>query len=281
MKTQYIPDLRIKTGILLFALLCPGLVFCQTRSGQVLSSETKSGIAYVNVGIIGKNIGTVTNEYGNFTITLDKINNTDSLRFSMIGYESKSFLVSQFKEDSIKDVYLVPRSYYLTEVKVFSHRTHEIRLGTPVLSDALKSGFESNDLGSEMGIKVNARKQVVLKEININVATCTFDSVVYRINIYQVVNKTEYKNILIEPIYISFSKDKIDKVITLNLRKYSILIEGEVLISLELFKDLGEGRLLFHTQYFTGITYHRKTSQGKWTEAPGAIGMYLYGQTTK
>jgi len=280
-KTQYIPGLRIKTGILLFALLCPGLVFCQTRSGQVLSSETKSGIAYVNVGIIGKNIGTVTNEYGNFTITLDKINNTDSLRFSMIGYESKSFLVSQFKEDSIKDVYLVPRSYYLTEVKVFSHRTHEIRLGTPVLSDALKSGFESNDLGSEMGIKVNARKQVVLKEININVATCTFDSVVYRINIYQVVNKTEYKNILIEPIYISFSKDKIDKVITLNLRKYSILIEGEVLISLELFKDLGEGRLLFHTQYFTGITYHRKTSQGKWTEAPGAIGMYLYGQTTK
>ena len=281
MKTEYIPGLRIKTGILLFALLCPGLVFCQTRSGQVLSSETKSGIAYVNVGIIGKNIGTVTNEYGNFTITLDKINNTDSLRFSMIGYESKSFLVSQFKEDSIKDVYLVPRSYYLTEVKVFSHRTHEIRLGTPVLSDALKSGFESNDLGSEMGIKVNARKQVVLKEININVATCTFDSVVYRINIYQVVNKTEYKNILIEPIYISFSKDKIDKVITLNLRKYSILIEGEVLISLELFKDLGEGRLLFHTQYFTGITYHRKTSQGKWTEAPGAIGMYLYGQTTK
>ena len=132
-----------------------------------------------------------------------------------------------------------------------------------------------------MGIKVNARNQVVLKEININVATCTFDSVIYRINIYQVVNKTEYKNILIEPIYISFSKDKIAKVITLNLRKYSIVIEGEVLISLELFKDLGEGRLLFHTQYFTGTTYHRKTSQGKWTESPGAIGMYLYAQTLK
>ena len=172
------PGLSIKTGLLIFALLLPKLFFSQTQSGQVLSSETKSGIAYVNVGIIGKNIGTVTNEYGNFTITLDKINDKDSLRFSMIGYESKVFLVSQFKEDSIKDVYLVPRSYYLTEVKVFSHRTHEIRLGIPVLSDALKSGFEANDLGSEMGIKVNARKQVVLKEININVATCTFDSVV-------------------------------------------------------------------------------------------------------
>jgi hypothetical protein len=199
----------------------------------------------------------------------------------MIGYESKAFLVGKFREESIKNVYLVPRAYYLTEVKVISHRTHEVRLGIPVFEDKLKSGFASNDLGSELGVKVFARKPVLLKEININVATCTYDSVIYRINIYQVVNKKEFKNILIEPIYISFSKDKIKKVISLDLRKYSILIEGDVLIALELFKDLGQGRLLFNTQFFTGITYHRKTSQGEWTESAGAIGIYLYAQTTK
>jgi hypothetical protein len=271
--------LSIKTGLLIFALLLPGLIFSQSQSGKVLSNDTKTGIAFVNVGIIGKNIGTVTDVSGNFTIILDKTNDKDSLRFSMIGYESKVFLVGQFRENSIREVFLVPRAYYLTEVKVFSHRTHQVRLGTPVTSAALKSGFASNDLGSELGIKVYARKKVLLKEININVATCTFDTVVYRINIYQVLNKMEFKNILIEPIYISFSKDKIGKVISLDLRKYSILIEGDVLVSLELFKDLGEGRLLFNTQYFTSTTYHRKTSQGKWTESSGAIGMYLYAQT--
>jgi len=45
----------------------------------------------------------------------------------------------------------------------------------------------------------------------------------------------------------------------------------------KLYKDLGEGRLLFHTEFFAGTTYHRKTSQGTWTEAPGVIGMYLHG----
>jgi hypothetical protein len=280
-KTSNLSGLSVKIALIVFALLLPGLVFSQTRSGKVLSNDTKSGIAFVNVGIIGRNVGTVTDGSGNYTITLDNINDKDSLRFSMIGYESKSFLISQFKADSVKNVYMVPRNYFLTEVKIVSQRTHQIRLGMPVTSDALKSGFESNDLGSELGIKVYARKQVVLKQININVAICTYDSVVYRINIYQVVNKTDFKNILIEPIYISFSKDKIAKAISLDLLKYSIRIEGDVLIALELFKDLGEGRLLFNTQFFTGITYHRKTSEGRWTQSSGAIGIYLTAQTTK
>jgi hypothetical protein len=275
------PRLNSKTGLFIFLLFAPGLIFCQQLNCRVLSSETKSGIAFVNVGIIGKNVGTVTDPAGNFSIELDNIYNNDSLRFSMIGFESKSFLVSYFKENSIKTIYLDPKSYFLTEVKVFFHRTKEITLGTPVISDALKSGFENNNLGSELGIKVDTKGQVKLEDINLNVATCTYDSVTYRLNIYKIIDKEEYKNILTEPIYISFSKDKIDKVITFDLRKYSILIEGEVLITLELYKDLGEGRLLFYTQYFTGYTYHKKTSQGNWMKAPGLVGMYLHGQLIK
>jgi hypothetical protein len=53
------------------------------------------------------------------------------------------------------------------------------------------------------------------------------------------------------------------------------------LITLELYKDLGEGRLLFYTQFFTGLTYHKKTSEGKWTKAPGEVGMYLHGELIK
>jgi hypothetical protein len=63
--------------------------------------------------------------------------------------------------------------------------------------------------------------------------------------------------------------------------KYSIIVEGDILVTLELYKDLGEGKLLFYTQYFTGFTYHKKTSEGKWTKAPGEIGMYLHGQVIK
>jgi hypothetical protein len=287
------PRLKNKTGLIFFLLFIPGFIFCQQQNCRVLSSETKSGIAFVNVGIVGKNVGTVTDLDGNFSIELDNIYNNDSIRFSMIGFESKSFLVSYFKENSIKTIYLNPKSYFLTEVKVFFHRTREITLGTPVISDALKSGFENNNLGSELGIEVDTKGQVKLEDINLNVATCTYDSVTYRLNIYKIEDKiedktedkkedkVEYKNILTEPIYISFSKDKIKDVITYDLRKYSILIEGKVLITLELYKDLGEGRLLFYTQFFTGYTYHKKTSEGNWTKAPGLIGMYLHGKLIK
>ena len=272
----------VRTGFFFFLLFVPEVVFCQLFEGRVIVHEdNNSGVAYVNVGIIGRNVGTVTDQSGNFSIYLDKIYDKDSIRFSMIGYASRSFLVRAFKDNAIKTIYLGPKSYSLTEVKITYHKAREVTLGTPVISDALKSGFAENNLGSELGVKVKTRGQVKLEDINLNVATCTYDSVTYRLNIYQAIDEIEYKNILTQPIYISFSKDKIDKPITLALGKYSIIVEGDILVTLELYKDLGEGKLLFYTQYFTSYTYHKKTSEGKWTKAPGAIGMYLHGQVIK
>jgi hypothetical protein len=271
---------KVLAGLLLFVLLNPGVAFSQSYEGRVVSGATNSAVGFVNIGIVGRNIGTVTNEFGKFNITLDHIYDNDSLRFSMIGYESRSFLVSKFREIKNEDVILYPRVYDLGEVKVSYHKTRRISLGVPVLTNDLRSGFSDNELGSEMGVKVKTKGLVELDDINLNVAICTYDSVTYRLNIYRFNNENQddYKNILTEPIYLTFPKDKIDKVITLDLRKYSILLDGVFLITLELYKDLGDGRLLFHTQFFTGTTYHRKTSMGKWTAAPGLIGMYLHGQ---
>jgi hypothetical protein len=279
---QFLRKSFIKKGIFFFVLFVPEVVFCQLFEGRVIVHENNnSGVSFVNVGIIGKNVGTVTDQSGNFSIDLDKIYDKDSIRFSMIGYESRSFLVRAFKDNAIKTIYLGPKSYSLTEVKIVYHKAREVRLGTPVISDALKSGFAENNLGSELGVKINTRETVKLEDINLNVAICTYDSVTYRLNIYKTVDNIEYKNILTQPIYISFSKDKIDKPITLALGKYSIIVEGDILVTLELYKDLGQGKLLFYTQYFTGFTYHKKTSEGKWTKAPGEIGMYLHGQVIK
>jgi hypothetical protein len=271
---------NIKRGLLLFILFLPGSVFCQTYKGMVLTNETRRGIGFVNVGIIGKNVGTVTDQLGNFSLVIDNRYDNDSLRFSLIGYEPRSFLVKDFREDTVKEILLKPKMYKLDEVKVTYHRARGIRLGVPVISDQLKSGFSDNELGSEMGIKVETDGRVRLEDINLNVATCTYDSVTYRLNIYQCPEEDEgeYVNILQKPIYVTFSKDNIKEAITLDLKKYSIIIEGTILITLELYKDLGEGRLLFRTQFFTGTTYHRKTSEGRWTAAPGVIGMYLHGQ---
>lgn len=273
--------LGIKVVLLFFVLFSSGRGYSQSLKGKVFSNSTQTGIGFVNVVIVGKNIGTVSDRDGNFTIELDNIFNSDSLRFSIIGYESETLSILQFSEDSTKTVFLDLKVYKLLEVSVIhkkGRKQKEIIIGTPVFSNDLKSGFDNNDLGSELGIRVNVNHEVLLQDINLNVATCTFDSVTYRLNIYQSENQIDYENILTEPIYISFSKDEIKNVITYDLRKYSIIVEGNLVIALELYKDLGEGSLLFHTEFFTGSTYHRKTIDGSWTKSPGVIGMYLKGQ---
>lgn len=279
---QFLRRSIIKKRLFLLVLFVPEIAFSQLFEGRVIVHENNNtGVAFVNVGIIGRNVGTVTDQAGNFSIQLDKIYDKDSIRFSMIGYESRSFLVRAFKDNAIKTIYLGPKSYSLTEVKIVYHKAREIRLGTPVISEALKSGFAENNLGSELGVRLKTREPVKLEDINLNVAICTYDSVTYRLNIYKTIDEIEYKNILTQPIYISFSKDKINKPVSFDLGKYSIIVDGDFLVTLELYKDLGEGKLLFYTQYFTNYTYHKKTSEGKWTRAPGAIGMYLHGIAVK
>jgi len=267
--------INIRTGILLL-LICYSLaVSGQCQKGRIVSSETNAGIGFASIGIIGKNVGTVSDREGNFTLDIDEVYNNDSLRFSMIGYYPKSINVSQFKKNPLKEISLVPLSYVLKEVKVVYSKPVRKRLGTPVTDDFVRSGFGYNDLGSELAVEVNARKKVKLKDINLNVSKCTYDSVTYRVNIYEVSDEAGYENILTEPVYISFTKGEINDVLSFDLSRYSIVVEGNILVALELYKDLGEGKLLFNTQYFTGTTFHRKTSEGTWTASPGAIGMYL------
>jgi hypothetical protein len=268
-------EINIHAGLILLLIFCSLGVSGQCQKGRILSSETRSGIGFASVGIVGKNVGTVSDREGNFTLDIDEIYDGDSLRFSMIGYYPKSVKVSQFRQNPQKDIFLIPLSYVLKEVKVVYNKPVKKRLGNPVSDDFVRSGFGCNDLGSELGIEVHAKRRVKLKDINLNVSKCTYDSVTYRVNIYRVSSDACYENILTKPIYISFTKDDINRTLSFDLSRYSIIVEGNILVALELYKDLGEGRLLFNTQYFTGSTFHRKTSEGTWTESPGVIGMYL------
>jgi hypothetical protein len=268
--------------LLVIGVFIPNLIIGQYLTGRVFSSETKSGISYVTIVVMNKNTGTVSDKAGIFILDLRKIDDNDTLGFSMIGYESQYIPAGQFISDPKKVVYLEPVTYLLKDVEIQYHKPNDIILGSPVTSNALRSGFAYNDLGSELGIKVTARRRMKFKDLHLNVAVCTYDSVTYRLNVYQSERKEEdYKNILTEPVYISFTKGDIGKELSFDLRKYSIIVEGDLLIALELYRDLGEGRLLFRTHFFTGTTYHRKTIAEKWIDASGMIGMYVHAQTMR
>ena len=76
--------------------------------GIIKSENTKEILPYVNIGIIGKGVGTVSNDNGKFEISISKKHLRDSLKISMIGYISQTYLVKDFIRIIEKDniVYL-------------------------------------------------------------------------------------------------------------------------------------------------------------------------------
>jgi hypothetical protein len=102
-----------RIAIIFTTLLLPRFLICQTIHGRVLSSKTDSAISYVNIGIVGKNIGTVSDESGKFILKFERIDKDDSLRFSMVGYKSRTVQLSSFRDDTSKTVFLDPVLYNL------------------------------------------------------------------------------------------------------------------------------------------------------------------------
>ncbi len=67
--------------------------------GTVKDSETKKPIPYVNIGIVKKNIGTVSDSEGKFDLKFPLTLENDIIKLSSIGYKSKSMLVKHFSSN--------------------------------------------------------------------------------------------------------------------------------------------------------------------------------------
>jgi hypothetical protein len=243
-------------------------------SGIVLGEASKLPIEYVNIGIAGKNIGTVTDENGKFHLSIDYQFEEDSLLFSCIGYESYSLKISDIKEGHI--VNLKEKQYDLNEVTVRPRVFKERILGVTTKSKMMTAGFSENHLGYECGILMKAKKQSRIKRVDVNIARCDYDTIFYRLNIYEVRGKNEFENILREPIYVNVLKKDIKKnTLQIDLASRNIVVDGNFLVTLEHIKDVGEGNslsVLFPVS-LKQKTYYRKTSQGDWGSVPIGISL--------
>ena len=89
-----------------------------TFSGIVKDMRTKKAVEYVNVSAVGTNIGTITNEDGEFTLKLSKSSNVKEIQLSCIGFYNARVSIS--KNDKNETYFITPESFQLSEVQVFS-----------------------------------------------------------------------------------------------------------------------------------------------------------------
>jgi hypothetical protein len=248
------------------------LLFGQQISGTVFELNSNTPIEYVNIGVVDKNIGTVSDENGKYSLQIDPEFHGDTLRFSSIGYYPYSIQVSDFIRQNNGNVILEKRDYELAEVIVRPRRIRERTLGATTRNRiAVASMGDSTRMhGGEIGVLMKNNRTAYLKELNINFATCTYNVLSYRVNVYKAPSNRQFENILTEPIYVTTTKEETENTVTIDVRHLNLVIEGNFLVSIETFKDLGPGTLHFpisvlHRSFF------RRTSQGNWESFPFGI----------
>jgi len=249
--------------------------FTQTHSGHIIDASFQKAVPFANIGIIGKNIGTVSDAEGAFKLELSDNFDKDTLCFSCVGYESRKYSISDFK-DEIGDVdrieiKLSPKTYQLSEVLVRPVETRIYTLGNFCDSNSCYgNSFRSGKLGTEIGVLMELPRKAesaYLKSLRFYVGDFTFDEFPVRLNIYNLKNGLPHQNILKEPIFVDIRSDG---EYIIDLAKYNILTSGDFFISLEYYRvhGLDDGKLTFcavhNRKVNKGNGYYRLTSQGNW-----------------
>ena len=67
--------------------------FCFSRT--VMSESTREPIEYASIGVVNRNLGTVADTLGNFSLSIPPEFINDSIRISSIGYIAKTFAVRE------------------------------------------------------------------------------------------------------------------------------------------------------------------------------------------
>ncbi len=83
-------------------------------SGWVYDKKSNESLAYVNIQFVNSNYGTLTNEFGHFTISNNSFNEKDSILIQHIGYQTQKLSVNDLYKNN--KVYLEEDIFQLTEI---------------------------------------------------------------------------------------------------------------------------------------------------------------------
>lgn len=261
--------------IFLFCVLTGSVVAQTICRGRLIDASTRQSVEFANIGIVGKGLGTVSNENGEYNLSVPDSLLNDLLKISMIGYKSESFSIKDFQK--LSEIKLVESATVLNEVAVSVKKTKTKILGNNTKTKSISGGFKNNSLGAEMGVRLNIKHpQTHLRKLMFNINSNSLDKLpIFRLNIYALdKHGNPLENILTQNIIIS----PIEKIgyIEYDLTPYTIFVNDDVVVAIEWIKDLGDAKgLYFSTKLVGSGTYYRQISQDKWQRLP-TIGIGLH-----
>lgn len=239
-------------------------ILCQ---GKLICKETNQPIIFANIGVLNQNLGTVTDQNGNFSLKVGSEFDNNDIKISSIGFVSSTMSVIDFKKEvaNTQTLFLRKAQTDLQEVVVRNKKLQTAILGNNLGQKTVSAGFVNNVLGNEIGIKIKINKKpTFIEAFQAVVDYYKFENLKFRINIYDLKKGLPNNNILTENMIVSSQIKK--GLMTIDLSNYNLMVTEDFFISIELIEQLGIGGLRFLADYDGVPVITRAASQGKWNK---------------
>jgi hypothetical protein len=213
-------------------------VYAQNVSinGTVVDRSSGEPLPYVNIGILGTRLGTVSNEFGSFTLNTEQRPLSDTVRFSYIGYQTLNLTLRDLADSDT--VYMVAVRTQMEEITVQSRRkgrtkkyghTSFMKGGVAVV------GWQQGD---EIGTVIDFGDPVYVTKAFFEIEQTVGDSMHFRVNVYDYSNGKVGPNLLQENVYLK--EKQRSGTFSVDLKRQNLILNTPVLLSLEKIRVDGE-----------------------------------------
>lgn len=244
-----------------------------TVKGHVVNERGET-VEYVSIGFEEDSVGTISDANGNFTIEIPA-NRKNDLVFTHVSFHNAVVPYETYANGQQLTVTMKDKVVGLAEVVVGKkNESHTlsgkswIRMGTV--------GFVGNQNGdTEWGPIFKNRKDYVLSDILLTVATCKYDECVLSFNVYELQGK-QFINIMSKPIYKQISPADSGKQFSVRPDE-DILLKGKrkYCISVSVVDHKGRGGIFFPSNFKS--SYARNAVKGKMRKLPACPPIIVKG----
>ena len=242
-------------------------------SSQVIDATTGKSIPYVNVGVVKKGIGTVTDENGFFEFKLPKrLSSEDILQISIVGYTTKTYTLEELRDPSrdFSVIKLFSEPIELQEVFVEKFIEEERTIGYINYTEE-HFGYwkDKQGLGGEIATRIRIKKEKTkLLNLNFKLLENKTDSILLRVNVYDYKKRLPSQNMVNSQIYHTVRRG--EKDILIDLSPHGIIVDDDIVVSVELVKVYGNQLALAIAGSDTRvISFTRAISQDGWKRYRG------------
>jgi len=239
--------MKILKATIFILLFIPSLIAQNLEiGGFVFDNSTKEKISYAHIGILSKNIGTTSDKNGFFKLNNSNITKGDTLVFHYIGYREVFIPISAIDSLLSLNIFLeeatIDLPISIVEAKSFGN-LEKIGFSKTKKQKQVTGWGRLLDVENitgigERGTLIQADGEFLIKNICFFIAINGFDSLLFRLHIYDYTDGEIGEEITSQNFY---AKTSIKKgLVKIPLGDTPLIVNGDFVISIEWIKAWGK-----------------------------------------